>query len=72
MKKQKIWWYLVVLGLILGIKEGYIALFENGEPANIYPYQAKYLPKTDQKMLENGIPVHSSGELARLLEDYLS
>ena len=59
---------------LLGVHDGYIALWKNGsaEPIEVFPYQAKYLPETDQKRLEEGIAIGSADQLARLMEDYLS
>ena len=65
---------VLVLGFLLGIHEGYIALWEDGktEPAEIYPYRAQYLPEADQRALERGIRPKDEGQLQQLLEDFLS
>ena len=65
---------VLVLGFLLGIHEGYIALWEDGktEPVEIYPYRAQYLPEADQRALERGIRPRDGGQLQQLLEDFLS
>lgn len=72
MKKHRILRYCVILGLILGVKNGCIALWENGTEVEVYPYRAELLPKADQQLLKKGIPIQSEAELAGILEDYLS
>lgn len=70
--KEKILVYLLAVGFVLGLKNGYLTLWKNENPVEVYPYQAKFLPLSDQKMLKNGIEIHSETELAQILEDYLS
>ena len=70
--KQRTLSYLLAIGFILGLKNGYLTLWENGNTVEVYPYQAKFLPLSDQKLLKNGIIIHSETELAQILEDYLS
>ena len=70
--KQRILSYLLAIVFILGLKNGYLTLWENGNTVEVYPYQAKFLPLSDQKLLKNGIIIHSETELAQILEDYLS
>ena len=64
----------LALTFLLGIQDGYIALWKNGDPdpVEVFPYQAKYLPESDQKRLEQGISIHNKEDLIRLMEDYLS
>ena len=65
---------IVALGFILGIQDGYIALWKDGceKPVEVFPFQAQLLPEADQKSLANGIRIENAGQLARLMEDYLS
>lgn len=65
---------ILLIGFLLGIHEGKIALWENGskEPVKVFPYYASMLPEPDQKALEKGIVVPDSHRLNKLLEDYLS
>ena len=65
---------VLALTFLLGIHDGYVALWKNGsaEPVEVFPYQAKYLPETDRDRLEKGILIESSDHLAQLMEDYLS
>ena len=69
------WQYAAALfGFLLGIHNGCIALWEDGnpEPVKIFPYPAQYLPKADYQALEKGIRPGNDRELQQLLEDYLS
>ena len=62
---------LLLLGY-LGICKGHLALFENGNPVEIFPYAAQdYSPK-DQAKLRQGIPYKTPSEKQRILEDFLS
>ena len=73
MKLQQIIPTLMLFGYLLGIKDGYIALWKDGNSnPTVYPYRAELLPKEDQQQLRQGIRVESKEELARLVEDYLS
>lgn len=65
---------IVLLGFLLGIHEGKIALWKGNdpEPLRVFPYSAELLPETDQKALEKGIKIDSMKQLYSLLEDYLS
>lgn len=67
-------YFTLIFGFLLGISDGYVALWEDGnpKPAEVFPYPAKLLPIADQQALQNGIHIDSADELNRLLEDYLS
>lgn len=64
----------LLFGFILGNHNGYIALWETGdpEPKQIFPYQVTSLPTADQEALKDGIRLKDAGALLQLLEDYLS
>ena len=64
----------LVLYLLLGSWEGYLALFEKGkeEPRQIFPCQISTLPEADQAALEEKIPIRNDRDLQQALEDYLS
>lgn len=64
----------LVLGFLLGIQDGRIALWRDGQaqPIKVFPIQAKMLPEADRKALEEGIAIENSSELTRILEDFLS
>lgn len=64
----------LILAFLIGSYQGYVALWipPAKEPEKVFPYSVASLPPEDQKLLEKGIPITSSGELHRLLEDYLS
>jgi hypothetical protein len=65
---------IVLLGFLLGIHEGKIALWNDNdpEPMQVFPYRAEMLPEVDQKALKKGIRVKSIRQLHSLIEDYLS
>lgn len=74
MKLHRILYSILLVGFLLGIHEGRIALWkgEDPEPAKVFPFQASMLPEADQRRLEAGIRVENFGDLAKLMEDYLS
>ena len=61
-------------GFLLGVQNGYVALWEDGkpEPIRVFPYSAENLPPTDRQALEEGIHLDSKLQLIQLIEDYLS
>lgn len=65
---------IALLGLLLGIHDGHIALWNENdpEPIHVFPYRAELLPTADQAALEKGIQLDSVEDLQRLLQDYLS
>ena len=73
MKLRRIIPAVMLFGYLLGIQDGYIALWKDGNSKPIVsPYRAELLPQEDQKRLKNGIRVDNKEELIRLVEDYLS
>ncbi len=74
MSKRTVLANFLLLGFLLGIHEGKIALWKDNQkkPMKVFPYQASILPEEDQKRLEQGIHVDSLNELYKLVEDYLS
>ncbi len=74
MKKNAFLQVVLLLSFLLGIKDGYIALWKEGtsEPLHVFPYQAEMLPKADHDALKNGIKIDKKSDLYQLLEDYLS
>ena len=65
---------ILIMGYLLGIQNGWIALWEDGnpEPERVFPYRAESLPPEDQKALAKGIHLDEDSALIKLLEDYLS
>ena len=59
-------------GYRLGVSDGRIAVFRDGELYMITDTQISSLPKADQKRLEEGIYINSDRELKELLQDYCS
>ena len=74
MKRKRFKKILLLFGFLLGISDGRIALWKDGQadPVKVFPYRAETLPLADQQALENGIHLDSKEDLIRLLEDYLS
>lgn len=74
MKKLTILYCVTLLGFLLGIHNGRIALWEDGKqaPVKVFPYSANMLPKKDRQALEKGIHFDSKQELVERIEDYLS
>lgn len=65
---------IVLLGFLLGIHEGKIALWKDNdpEPIQVFPYPADMLPESDQKALKKGIHVENTRQLQDLIQDYFS
>ena len=73
MKRKTLISLLLALGFLLGIKDGYIALWKDGEAQpRVFPYRADMLPEQDRSRLEQGVRIEEGSELERLIEDYLS
>ena len=72
--KQSILKVALLFALILGVRDGQLALLETSQdaPLAVYPQLVSMLPEEDQMKLTAGIPVRSQIHLAQLLEDYLS
>ena len=66
--------FALMFGFLLGVRNGYIALWRDGDakPVQVFPYRAEMLPDADRQALEKGIHIADEDELKRLLEDYLS
>ena len=66
--------YLLIFGFLLGVQNGYVALWEDGKagPIRVFPYAASNLPLKDQQRLEAGIHLDNKLQLIKLIEDYLS
>lgn len=65
---------LMLLGFLLGVHEGRIALWKDGnsEPWRIFPYPYAVLPSETQTELKKGIRIDTMEDLDRLLENLLS
>jgi len=72
MKSFTILYCVILLGYILGIHNGQIALIKDGTVVQTYPCAVSTLPPADQQLLEQGLPIGSRRELTMRLEDYLS
>lgn len=64
---------LLLLGYLLGIHRGYLALWKGEDPQciSIFPVKAASLPVADQVALRRGIRADDEAQLLLLLEDYL-
>lgn len=65
---------LLLFSMLLGIHDGYLALWEgeDPEPVVIYPCPAALLPPEDQSALHAGIVIEDRTQLHQRLEDYWS
>ncbi|MBQ8621223.1 MAG: BofC C-terminal domain-containing protein [Oscillospiraceae bacterium] len=74
MGKHRYLYCILLLGFLLGVKDGYITLWRDGqaEPVKVFPYRVTMLPEKDRAALEKGIRIEENSDLARLMEDYLS
>ena len=63
---------IVLLCLILGLHEGYLALKEGDAVKHIFPYRADLYTQTDEQLLRNGISLPTPAEFISALEDYFS
>ena len=72
MRKRRIAAQILLLGFILGVHEGKVALWKenNPKPIKVFPYQASQLPQEDQDRLAQGVHVDSIGQLRKLIQDY--
>ena len=63
----------LVCGFLLGIHEGRLTLWRDGEdrPEQIYDIRADSLPPADRLQLRRGIRAQSREEVWQLLENYL-
>lgn len=63
----------LLLGFLLGVHEGKVALWRDGAeaPEQVYDIRADSLPPADRLQLERGIGVETRRELWGLLENYL-
>ncbi len=74
MRIKRIMCNILLFAYLLGVKDGFIALWKDETPEHIrvFPYRADSLPPEDQKALQRGIRIDSKTELIHILEDYLS
>lgn len=74
MKRRGILYYTLIFGFLVGIHNGHVALWQDGdpEPVKVYPYAAEMLPKADQEALRKGIFIPDQAQLNKWLEDFLS
>ena len=74
MRFRHISYIVLTFFYLLGIRNGYIALWEGDDPEPVitFPYLAASLPEQDRDRLTSGIYIEKESDLLQLLEDYLS
>ena len=74
MKRYKHLYFALLLALILGIRDGRVALWKDGgaDPVRVFPCRAGMLPPEARSALEQGIRIESLEQLEELAENYLS
>ena len=74
MRSHRILIFTLIMSLYLGLSDGYLALWKEGssKPEIIYPYHISLYPQIDQRRLKKGIPIRSTEELSKHMEDFLS
>ena len=67
-------YFALFLVFILGVKDGRVALWKDGqpEPVKVFPCRAAMLPPEARSALEKGIRIESMEDLEELAENYLS
>lgn len=65
---------LMLLGFLLGIYNGRVAIWKepDPEPWRVLPYCASALPSEVQQVLRQGIRIESEADLDSLLENFCS
>ena len=73
-KSKRLLTMLLACGFLLGVRNGKLALWRDGEPhpEQIYDIRADTLPPADRLRLRRGIHLESREEVWLLLENYLS
>lgn len=74
MKKNHLLPFLAMLGFLLGIHNGRVALWKSPdpEPYRVFPCYVSTLPPEIRTALEKGIKIESEADLDRLLESLCS
>lgn len=64
----------LLLGILIGIYNGRVALWkdQDPEPYRVFPYPAAAVPAEIREALEHGIRIDSEADLEALLENLLS
>lgn len=72
--RQKILPAALAFGLLIGIHEGRVALWEGDDPAPefVSDYSAAALPPSDQEALQKGIPAADQNQASSRMEDFSS
>ena len=72
-KSKRLLTMLLACGFLLGVRNGKLALWRDGEPhpEQIYDIRADTLPPADRLLLQRGIRAESREEVWALLENYL-
>ena len=72
-RTRRICTMVLLAGFLLGIRDGRLALWRDGDPhpVQIYDIRADSLPPADRLQLRRGIRIESREALWLLLENYL-
>lgn len=64
---------LLITMLLLGIRDGYMALWklDDPEPLHIFPFRASIFPEKIRSALEKGIRIEQDSDVGRLLLDMI-
>jgi len=73
-KTEKYMVPLLMLGFLIGLHNGRIAIWKNEDPQPSYilPYRAELLPPADRENLQKGIRIENEDDLMHLIEDFCS
>lgn len=65
---------VLLVGYLLGIRNGRVALWkqDDPEPLRIFPWSAAMLPGQIRQALEDGIHVEADSDIGRLIEDMIA
>ena len=74
MKRLTHLYFSLLLTFILGVRDGKVALWKEGqpEPVKVFPCRTAMLPPETRTALEKGIRIESMEDLEELAENYLS
>lgn len=74
MKKCRRLYFTLIFTFFLGLQEGKIVLWQDGDPQpqHVFPYRAETLPPPVRRALEESIAFQSAGEAMETAENFLS
>lgn len=65
---------LVLIGYLIGIKGGQVAIWklDDPQPLRVFPWSAAMLPSQIRSALEKGIRVEADSDIGRLLDEMIA